>query len=86
MSCKFDVTLKETPIVYINKAKSAIEKLSGQFQGDDKAGTLSVSTVIGDIRARYNIINEQIMHIEVLEKPFFLSCEKIQTVLREYIG
>jgi hypothetical protein len=86
MSCSFDIRLVEAPTVYIDKARSTVQKLKGDFSGDEAGGRLSVDTVIGTIAAAYSIRPDNVMHIEVLEKPFLLSCEKIKTVLREYLG
>jgi hypothetical protein len=86
MACSFDIQLKEEPHVYLNKARTAVEKLKGSLVGDDQAGSISVSTPIGDIKAEYAIQGNNVMHINVLDKPFFLSCDKIKMVLKEYIG
>lgn len=86
MACSFDIQLKDEPHVYLNKARSTVEKLKGSMNGDDQAGNLSISTPIGDVRAEYTIQGNNVMHINVTEKPFFLSCDKIKTVLTEYIS
>lgn len=86
MSCSFEIQLREDPTAYIAKAKSAIARVNGSFVGDEHAGVIEAQTIIGDIGARYTITADRVMKIEVLEKPMLLSCNKIKSVLEEYLG
>ncbi len=86
MSCKFELHIKGNPEIYLAQAKAAIEKFKGTLTGDAECGELFVSTPIGKIKASYLIKEGNTMQVEVHEKPLFLSCDKIKTVLQEYIG
>jgi hypothetical protein len=85
MANTFELELKRPAADFIQKARSAAEKNGGTFTGDDKAGSLDISTPIGSIRASY-AINGTTATITIHDKPFFLSTDKIKSVLSQYIS
>ncbi len=84
MSQSFNIPLSGSAEQFLGKAKTAVEKAGGTLNGDEKAGTIAISTPIGGIQARYEIVDTTAtIHID--EKPFFLSVDKIRSTLTKYL-
>jgi hypothetical protein len=84
MSQSFNIDLNRPAGEFIEKAKAAVEKAGGSFRGDENAGGITVDTLIGNIKARYEIAGTTAtIHID--NKPFLLSMGKIQSALSKYL-
>ena len=64
----------------IGKAKSAIEGQGGSFDGDRSSGTFDVN-VLGKIEGSYTISGSE-MNVEINSKPLFISCNQIESFMR----
>lgn len=67
----------------VQKASAAITGAGGNFQGDENAGNFEVSTPLGSIRGAYQIQN-QVIRVSILSKPFLVGCGMIEKQLRGY--
>lgn len=84
MSQSFNIDLNRPAGEFIQKAKAAVEKAGGTFKGDESAGGIAVDTLIGNIKARYEITGTTAtIHID--DKPFLLSMNKIRSALSKYL-
>lgn len=74
----FDCTSEEL----YSKMKALIEQKGGSIHGDAVQGTISFDVpIFGNINGIYSIANQEIS-IEILEKPFLVSCKKIESEIR----
>lgn len=84
MSCSIKVPFTGTSESVITKARNAINKAGGTFDGSDANGAFSLSTPVGDVRGSYNV-NGNVLEVDVTEKPFFVSCDMIEAQLQQYL-
>jgi len=72
------------PASVIEQANAAMQKVGGMFSGDEKAGTFSLNSVIGSVSGSYQISDSQ-LHIQIDQKPMFVSCDRIEKELRKHV-
>lgn len=82
--CNFSISFSGTPEEVYNKAKSAVEKQGGAFNGDANNGNFSIN-VFGTISGRYSVSGNQ-LNIEIEDKPMMIPCGAIENVLKSQIG
>ncbi|MBA2745402.1 MAG: hypothetical protein H0U44_04175 [Flavisolibacter sp.] len=82
--CNFSIQFSGTPEAIFNKAKSAVEKQGGSFNGDAHAGSFSIS-VFGTISGSYTV-SEQSLDINIEDKPMMIPCAAIENALKSQIG
>jgi hypothetical protein len=82
--CNFSISFSGTPQEVINKAKAAIEKQGGSFNGDEDNGRFSIH-VFGTISGSYSISGNQ-LNIAIEDKPLMIPCGAIENVLKNQIG
>lgn len=81
--CDYQFPFESTSEELYSKMKALVEQKGGSIQGDSVQGTISFSVpVLGDISGTYSIANQEI-YIEILEKPFLVSCKKIESEIRK---
>lgn len=85
MAQSFNILLSGSADQFLGKAKTAVEKAGGTINGDEKAGNIAISTPIGSIKARYEILGATAT-IHVDDKPFFLTIDKIKSTLTQYLS
>lgn len=81
--CNFSIPFQISATEVAQKARNAIMEAGGNFQGDANAGNFEVSTPLGSIRGAYQIQN-QVIHVAILSKPFLVGCGMIEKQLRSY--
>jgi hypothetical protein len=83
----------QNPLTFQLKVPAAellgqIEKLAqeynGQFQGDEKSGTVSLQILIGSIEGNYTIDNDK-LNLNVTKKPFLVGYETIGSTIKAYL-
>ncbi|CAN5812529.1 hypothetical protein BH11BAC7_BH11BAC7_30320 [soil metagenome] len=84
-NCKFIVDFTDSIDTLIGKAKSAITAAGGNFSGNTDNGNYEISTPVGKIAGSYSV-NGNSIAFEITEKPFLVSCKKIEGELRKYLG
>jgi hypothetical protein len=82
--CNFSISFTGTPENVYSKAKAAVEKQGGTFDGDSKSGTFSIS-VFGTISGRYVVSGNQ-LEIIIEDKPIMIPCAAIENVLKSQIA
>ncbi len=83
-TCNFSFNISTDASGMVNKAKHAITKNGGQFNGDDTQGSFLLSTMAGKIQGNYNV-NGNSFNIAITNKPMFLSCGMIEGELRKFL-
>lgn len=79
--CQFNISFSGDAESLIKRAKQELSKAGGAFNGDSVQGNFQVKTPLGSIEGNYNIEGQQIF-ITITDRPFFISCERIQKELR----
>jgi hypothetical protein len=82
--CNFSISFSGTPEEVYNKAKAAVEKQGGSFNGDANSGNFSIS-VFGTISGSYVVSGNQ-LNISIEDKPMMIPCSAIENVLKSQIG
>lgn len=82
--CSFSIPFTNAADSLLVKARSAIEKQGGMFNGNQSSGDFSVQ-LMGTISGRYQI-NGQEMLVEITEKPMFIGCSQIESLMRGQFG
>ena len=82
--CKFSIPFTSGPAALVQRASVAINQAGGTFTGDDTSGEINVRTPIGLVVGSYNISGQEIQ-IQIIKKPFLLSCRRIENELRNAI-
>ena len=78
--CVFDIAFTGSATALFERAKAGIQSQGGTLTGDATKGTVSAPTPIGRMAGTYAVTG-QVAHFEITEKPFLLSCARIQTEL-----
>jgi len=83
--CNFSIGFHEPIEQLINKAKTGITNAGGTFNGNTESGSYTVPSPIGEIAGNYNVAGSSIM-FEIISKPMFLGCDRIESELRKYLS
>jgi len=81
--CEFTVSAEGDINDILARARSAIEQTHGTFDGDPTQGSFTGSTLVGKVAGTYQVQGSDI-HVQIIEKPFMLSCSQIESALREF--
>lgn len=84
MSCKITIIYPHPKEEAVEKLKTAVLNNGGRFSGDTTEGHLSVDTPLGFFEARY-FIKDDTIDIDVLRKPFIISCKRIEEEIKKYL-
>ncbi len=82
--CTIHIDFNTTADQLVSQAQAAIINAGGQFSGDTGSGDFGISTPLGSVKGTYTIVGQQII-ILITDKPFLVSCNKIETELRRYL-
>ena len=82
--CNFSIAFSGSPQEVFGKARNAVEKQGGTFNGDETAGTFSLQ-VFGSISGRYSVSGQQ-LDIVIEDKPMMIPCAAIENVLKSQIS
>lgn len=69
----------------IAKAKAAIESQNGNFEGNDQSGNFEVSVFGNMIKGSYAVTG-QTLNLDIMNKPFFIPCSTIKSLLLKEIS
>ena len=78
--CRFNFPFSGASDSLMSRAKTAIENAGGAFNGNETNGTFKVKTPLGNVGGEYGIVEQEIS-IYVSNKPFLLSCKRIEKEL-----
>ena len=78
--CQFNISFSGDAEILLRRAKEEIERAGGSLVGNTSEGNFQAKTPIGSIRGSYKVENQQISLV-ISNKPFLLSCRKIEKEL-----
>jgi hypothetical protein len=84
MACQFSIPVSGSVETMLGKARAAVEKNGGTFNGDTASGSFEVS-VMGTIRGNYTVTASQI-DINITDKPMLVGCGMIENFLKGQMG
>lgn len=82
--CSFSIPFSGPAENFVQKAQTAINSNSGKFNGDTSSGAFVISTPLGEISGVYAVENQSFF-ISIEDKPFLVSCSKIENTLKDYL-
>jgi hypothetical protein len=83
-NCNFSINFSSSAEALIQQASAAITNAGGNFNGDTNGGDFSISTPVGKVAGAYTV-SQQTIDFRITDKPFLLSCGRIEDELRKYI-
>ncbi len=78
--CQFSISFSGDAESLIKRAQEQIGNAGGNFTGDSKEGNFQAKTPIGPIKGSY-MIEGQSINLTISDKPFLLSCSRIEKEL-----
>ncbi len=82
--CQFKIPFSGDPETLIRRVKQETEKAGGNFSGDSTQGNLGIKTPLGSIEGNYQVAGQEIS-IAITDKPFFISCDRIEKELTGFM-
>lgn len=82
--CNFSIDFSGSAKSLISKAETAITNNGGAFNGDAESGGFIISTPVGEVSGMYGVDGQNFL-ISIEDKPFLVSCNKIETTLKQYL-
>lgn len=83
--CNFSIPFNQSAADILAKAKQAIQSQNGTFTGDERSGDFQVSIFGNTIKGNYTITG-QLMNLAITQKPFFVTCSTIESLLMKEIS
>jgi len=84
-ACTFTVPFSGDTETVLNKAKAAIEKQGGTFSGDENAGAFHLSVMNNTIAGSYTVSGNELT-MTITDKPFFVPCSTIESMLKSKLA
>ena len=84
MACNFSIPFSGSPQDVLGRAKSAVNKQGGAFQGDENSGLFQVNVLGSAIKGSYTVSGQE-LNITIDSKPFLIPCGTIENFLRNQI-
>ncbi|MES2591996.1 MAG: hypothetical protein V4608_08935 [Bacteroidota bacterium] len=81
--CKFSLPYSGSSAELILKVKTEINKAGGQFEEHKR--TFSFKTPVGEIVGSF-VLETSAIKISIEQKPFLVSCRKIEDEMKAYIA
>ena len=85
MDCTFTIPFSGNADALVDNIRSKILSGNGSFGGDAAAGNFSISVMGAGIEGAYTVNGNEI-RIDILKKPFFLSCNTIRDYVAENLA
>lgn len=82
--CNFSIEFSRSASSLISKAQAAITSNGGAFNGNTESGGFIISTPVGEVSGMYAVEGQNFL-ISIEDKPFLVSCNKIETTLKQYL-
>ena len=79
--CLIEIPFKGDTGRIIAKARTAINNAGGDLTGDGANGSFLIEKTFGTISGTYSI-EDQNLKIEIKKRPFLISCDRIESILR----
>ena len=84
-ACNFSIPFSGEATSVLAKAKAAVQKQGGTFDGDTNSGSFSVSVFGNAIAGSYTVAASN-MNIVIDSKPFLVPCSAIEGFLKSQIA
>ena len=84
-ACIIEIPISGDVSTMVLRAEQAITSNGGEFTGNISSGSFKISVLIGKIIGEYKI-NDYSFTINIVEKPFLLSCGRIEDELTKYLS
>jgi hypothetical protein len=81
---RFSVPFPGSSQDIVAKAKAAIEKAGGQFNGTEGKGDFTVPTPAGTVKGTYAIA-AQSFSVDITDKPFIVPGSAIESQVRKFL-
>jgi hypothetical protein len=78
--CNFSIPFSGSAQDVFSKAKAAVEKQGGSFNGDSNNGSFSIN-VFGTISGSYTV-SGNLLDVVIEDKPMMIPCGAIENVLK----
>lgn len=83
--CNISIPFTDSVSGALAKAKAAIENQNGSFNGDDNSGNFDVTFLGNTIKGSYSVTG-QTLNLVITNKPFFIPCSTIESLLLKEIS
>lgn len=83
--CKMSFPLNTSADAFLQKSKDAMSRAGGVLNGDITRGDFHISTPMGKVAGQYTVANAEVV-IEITDKPMFINCGMIESMLRQQLG
>jgi hypothetical protein len=84
--CNFSINYPRAKDELIERFRTTVEvQPGGLFKGDDTSGAFSFKAAGFNIAGNYSI-EDDLIQVRVTDKPFLLSCSRIESELKRYLG
>lgn len=82
--CNISIDFNGQPDELIRSAEQAISGAGGSFAGSNSDGKFSISSPLGKVSGTYTVVGQSFI-ISIVDKPFLVSCSRIEEELRKQI-
>lgn len=82
--CNISIDFNGNPDELIRSAEQAISGAGGSFSGSNSAGDFSINSPLGKVSGTYTVLGQS-FNISITDKPFLVSCSRIEDELRKQI-
>ncbi len=82
--CNISIDFSGDPEQLIASAEQAISGAGGSFFGNNSDGRFSIHSPLGKVSGTY-MVEGQSFNISITDKPFLVSCGRIEDELRKQI-
>ncbi|MCW3074778.1 MAG: hypothetical protein JWP69_1847 [Flaviaesturariibacter sp.] len=84
-ACNFSIPFSGEATSVLAKAKAAVQKQGGNFEGDTNSGNFSVNVFGNTVAGSYTVVNSN-LDIVIDSKPFLVPCSAIEGFLKSQIA
>ncbi len=82
--CNITIDFNGDPDQLIMSAEQAISGAGGSFSGNNSEGKFAINSPLGKVSGTYTVLGQS-FNISIIDKPFLVSCSKIEDELRKQI-
>ena len=82
--CNISIDFNGDPDQLIITAEQAISGAGGSFAGNNSEGNFAINSPLGKVSGTYTVLGQS-FNINISDKPFLVSCSKIEEELRKQI-
>jgi hypothetical protein len=82
--CNISIDFNGEPDELIRSAEQAISGAGGSFTGTSSDGKFAINSPLGKVSGTYTVVGQS-FNISIIDKPFLVSCNRIEDELRRQI-